>query len=303
MKGLPCAGMLALALFAGFLSPAFGDGGCEKADLGSGRPFLNRAQAAEKHGDFEGAFKEIRRVPACAPDVDFKQLSAMRLRMARRAGEQAEKAGRYESAANWYREGESQQDQDRAMDKWGKSATRDLAVFEKVYRYFENGRQNAARVAELRRIAARNADEELANEDKAFPDALHSTTDILDKAREWLRYTDVGEKKAYDRAAMRGDTLARDESPETFRRAFSYYRYANDSRRESALKDRASKLGEASERKGEPLVAAQYYDIAGNHDKSEALRKRTAAQMQKDETVRKKKFSADQKALEKELGL
>jgi hypothetical protein len=303
MKRFRYAGVLGFTLLAGFFAPAFGDGGCDQADLGSGRPFVNRAQAAEQRGDFEGAFKELHRVPACAPDVDFKQLSAVRLRVARRAGEQAEKAGRYESAASWFREAESPQDEDRAMDEWGKSATRDLSVFEKVYRYFEHGRPNATRVAELQRIAARNADDELAKEDKAFPTALHTTTDMLSQARQWLRYTDVGEKKAYDRAVVRGDTLARDESPETFRRALDYYHYANNNQRETALKDRARKLGDANERKGESLVAAQYYDISGDRDKSESLRKRTAAQMQKDESARRKKFTSDQKALEKELGL
>jgi hypothetical protein len=293
-------GVAALVLFAGCLPPAFADG-CGKEDLGSGRPFVSRAQAAENSGNFKAAFDAIRHVPACAPDVDFKQLNAMRLRVARRLGGQEEKQGRYESAAHWFRDAESLEDADRAMDEWGKSASRDPDVFEKVFRYFDNGRPDDARLKELRRIAAHNANEELANEDKAFPVA-RDTTDLLNRARRWMRYVEGGEKKVLDRAAARGDARAKDESPATFQSALAYYRYARDTQRESRLRDRAVALAEAHERKGEPALAVQYYQIAGRHDKASTLQKQTRAQVQKDESTRKKNFATDQKALEKELG-
>jgi tetratricopeptide (TPR) repeat protein len=301
MKGFPYAGALAFTLFAGFLLPAYGDGGCEKADLVSGRAFVNRALAAERNGNYLVAMAEIRRVPACAPDVNFEQLATLRLHVARRLGEQEEKGGRFKDAAAWFQEADRPVDVDRVMDEWGKSASHDPDVFEKVYRYFENGRPNPARLAELRRIAVRNADEELANEDKAFT-RFRDTTDLLDKARHWLRYVEGGEMKVMERAVLRGDTLAKQESPGTFESALTYYRYAEDQQREALLRDRALGLAEAHERQGESALAIQYYEIGGRRDKADVLRKQTRTQMQKDERARKKKFATDQKALEKELG-
>jgi hypothetical protein len=283
------------------VSVCLADGGCEPHELGDGRPFVKRAEAAEKTGNFKGALQELKRMPACASNVNHTQISEWRERLCRRQGEVEEKQGRFESALGWYRDARSEEDIARTMDKWGKSAPRDDRVFHQVFDYFERGHPDAARLKEFRGIAARNADDLLAREDKAFP-KMEESREWLQQARQWLRFTEGGEKKANDRAVLRGDTLAKDESPGTFQRALTYYDFARAEDRKTQLRERALKLAEMYEKKGEVVMAGHYYGIAGKNDKAQTLAKQHLVKEQKDEGSRKARFQQDQKALEKELG-
>lgn len=301
MRSVNSVFMALLIALSGSVSVCLADGGCDPHEMGDGRPFVKRAEAAEKAGNFQGALQELKRMPACASNVNHTQLSQWRDRLAQRQGEAEEKQGRFESAVHWYREARSESDIARAMDKWGKSAPRDDQVFRQVFDYFERANPDAARLKEFRGIAARNADDLLAREDKAFP-KMEESHEWLQQARQWLHYTEGGEKKANDRAVLRGDTLAKDESPGTFQRALTYYDFARAEDRKTQLRQRALKLGEMHEQKGEVVMAGHYYGIAGKNDKAQALAKQHLAKERKDEGSRKAKFQQDQKALEKELG-
>jgi len=290
-----------LVVLAGSASVCRADGGCEASEMGDGRPFVARAEAAEKIGNFKGALDQLKRMPACASGVNHTQMYDWRKRLARRQGEAEEKQGHFEVASQWYREANSEDDIARVMDKWGKSVPRDRQVFERVFHYFDYSHRDAARLRDFRQIAVRNMDEELAQEDKTFSNA-HESLEILQQARQWARYTEGGEKKVNDRYIQRGDALAKDEAPGTFERALRYYHGADAKEREARLRDRALKLADAYEKKGEPVMAAHYYSIAGKSEKSQALVKENLAKEKKDEGARKTKFQKDQKALEKELG-
>jgi hypothetical protein len=281
--------------------------GCRREEEFDARPIMKRAQDAEQAGRFKDAHAETRRIyqEPCATGVDDRQIKTFRTRVARKQAELDEKQGRFADAADWFGKTESYADVDRVMMKHAKSAPTDLRVFGGAFNYFDRGRQagrSEAHVAELKKMAAANGERELANEEKRFT-PLRTTTDELEKARDWYRYVDGGEKKVLDRAVKRGDTLAKDDAVGPLERALAYYRYAHDAAKEKQVKDRAAKLGDTHAGKGEHALAVRYYELAGQNEKARQLGARAEAQQQKSETQRKQQFDKDQKALEKELGL
>jgi len=68
------------------------------------------------------------------------------------------------------------------------------------------------------------------------------------------------------------------------------------------VREKARSLAKQYESKGEGVVAAEYYAIAGDSGKANALQKQTEASEQKAEESRKKTFKKEQGDLEKALG-
>lgn len=84
--------------------------------------------------------------------------------------------------------------------------------------------------------------------------------------------------------------------------ALSYYDRAEQPDKAQKVRDKARALAKQFERKGEGVVAADYYGIAGDSDKASAVQKETEVRDQKVEDSRKKVFKKDQEDLEKALG-
>jgi D-alanyl-D-alanine dipeptidase len=152
-------------------------------------------------------------------------------------------------------------------------------------------------------LAAKNADLELADEDKAFA-ARKESFDELGKARDWLYL--VGEtaaKKLRERAERRGDTLLQEDTFRHLKSAKRYFGMAEAKSKEQALQDKALRLAQTHEKQGEIAQARDFYHLAGAGAKGDELEKRAEAQHEKSEEKRQKQFKQEQGDLEKELGM
>jgi hypothetical protein len=162
--------------------------------------------------------------------------------------------------------------------------------------------------ARLDEIAVKNGDKFLAEEDKVFAARKTSATAKMDtlaelqSARSWLELAGE-EKRAADRAIRRGDALMAEDGRKALVLAISYYEFAADAKKEQSVRDKARRLGDTHLQKGDKVMAAEYFDIAGLHDKAIGLREIHEAEKQKSEAKRQSQFEQEQKSLEEELGL
>ena len=166
-------------------------------------------------------------------------------------------------------------------------------------------------LGELKVIATKQGEKFLAEEDKIFKSrktsvmAQRDTLTELNRARDWFSLFQQ-ESRANDRAVKRGDTLLTEDSRKSLELAISYYSFPYDDSKEKwiqKVKDKASRLGDASLKKGEKQLAADYYNIAGLDEKASQLEESNDVEKEKAETGRQGKFKQEQDSLEKELGL
>jgi len=157
-------------------------------------------------------------------------------------------------------------------------------------------------------IATKNGEKFLADEDKVFTARKTSITakgdslDELEHAKAWLELARQ-EKRANDRAVKRGDTLLVDDSRKSLELAISYYHFADNEKLVHKVKDKARRLGDAQLQKGDKVMAADYYEIAGLSEKAVETRETHEAEKERSEAKRQEQFKKDQKSLEDELGL
>jgi hypothetical protein len=206
-----------------------------------------------------------------------------------------------------------------AEDAKNMSADKARRLADKAYRSRDDayalGSDRAARLKAipgylktLQGIATKNAERYLAEDDKIFKarktslTAKVSSVEELGKAQSWLSVFGE-ERRANERAIQRGDTLLKDDSRVSLQLAIEYYQLARNGAGERKVRDKARALGDASLKKGEKKLAADYYQIAGMDDKAHAIEQAHEAETEKAEAKRQTKFKQDQKSLEKELGL
>lgn len=300
---------IVLFLAAGIVcwtAPAgYADGeGCSASDTKIADGMLRKAEEAEKAERIQDAYKAATQsIPSihCAGN-GYKRRDGLIERTSKKLGAEAEKAGRFGDAFEYYRAPERHGrldydlgNADRAMLKHVKARPDDYKVVSEAANYF--GRRDlSSSLKEVRGIASRGGDKVLAKEEKTFA-ARKDSLDDLRKAREWLDI--AGDpKRANARAEQRGDTLLAEGSFRSVEQAFSYYNFAENPKKIDAAKDHARTLGDQHAGKGEHDLAAKFYYLAGDDAKAAAV----AAQKEKAETNRQDKFKKGQKSLEKELG-
>jgi hypothetical protein len=306
-----------MAAMMGATQLALADSDCNASNTTDGRPYFKRAQAAEQAGRFKDAFKEANTLLEgdCFTGYDSREVRALLNRVLNKQGSLSEKQGRLDEAFDNYIRSYRYEDQDkikytdadRVKMKQVNASPRDRQVVSGAIAYFQgrNDRigQDGARVTELRQLAAKNADFELANEEKAFS-ARKESFDELGKAKDWLYL--VGEsaaKKVRDRAEQRGDTLAKEDIYRHLENAKRYFSFAEAKQKEKALQDKALRLAQEHEKKGEINQAKDFYSLAGESAKGNELQAKSDAQHKKSEDKRQKQFKKGQDDLEKELGL
>ena len=161
--------------------------------------------------------------------------------------------------------------------------------------------------SKLDALATKNGERFLIAEDKVFAarktsiTAKENSLDELKRAKDWLELARQ-EKRANDRAVARGDTLMADDGRKSLELAISYYQFADNEKKVAAVTGKARRLGDAQLQKGNKVIAAEYYDIAGLGDKADELRESHEAEKEKTEAKRQEKFKEEQKSLEDELG-
>lgn len=295
------AAMLALVLTA-YLPMASADG-CRTEEERAAAAQMRKAEESERGGKLKEAFALLEKIDSmCLGGGGDKRYEGMRKRIGLQLGQQDEKRGQLGAAFDWYQRSRNAAEADRVKMKQVDTSPRDRNVVSNAIDHFKY-RNNDARVAELRQLAAKNADLELANEEKAFA-ARKESFDELGKAKDWFYL--VGEaaaKKVRERAERRGDTLLKEDTFRHLESAKRYFRMAEAKPKEKAVQDKALRLAQEHEKKGENTQAINFYGLAGASAKGNELEKRSEAQHKKSEEKRQKQFTKDQDKLEKELGL
>lgn len=298
------AGMKALALLAcaaGLAAaiPAVRADGCATEDEAQAVAQLNRAEALEQAGKLREAYDMATAVDTmCA---DQRRVDALRQRVGRTLGGQEEKKGQFAAAFDWYVRGGLTAEADRVKLLHVKSRPEDVSVFGNAYDYFKR-REAEPILKELRVMAARNADKQLAEEERAFAARMVSF-DELNKAGDWLRYLgDDQMTRKTGRAEKRGDALIAKDGLGMLENAIRYYDLADKPQKVKQVRDKAMRLGDGYVKTGETTTAANFYRLAGADAKAAALEEQTAQANQKKETQRQEQFKKEQDDLEKELG-
>ncbi|OFZ97305.1 MAG: hypothetical protein A2Z44_00125 [Betaproteobacteria bacterium RBG_19FT_COMBO_58_11] len=295
------AAALALML-AVYLPMAWADG-CRTEDEKAAAVQMRKAEDSERAGKLKEAYDLAGKIDSmCLAGDGYKRHEAMRKRIGLHLGQQEEKQGRLGAAFDWYKNSRNAAAADRDKLKQVDASPRDKNLVSNAIDHFRF-KNNDARVTELRQLAAKNAELELAGEDKAFA-ARKESFQELESAKDWFYLVgDGAAKKVRKRAERRGDTLLQEDTHRHLENAQRYFRMAEAKQKEKTLQDKALRLAQAHEKKGEITQAANFYNLAGAGAKGDELQKRTEAQHQKSEEKRQKQFSKDQDKLEKELGL
>jgi len=299
--GIRMAAVLAL-MFTTYLPMAWADG-CRTEDEKAAAAQMRKAEDSERAGKLKEAYATAGKIDSmCLAGDGYKRHEAMRKRIGLQLGQQEEKQGRLAAAFDWYKNSGNAAEADRVKMKQVNTSPRDRNVVSNAIDHFRF-KNNDARVAELRQLAAKNADFELASEEKAFA-ARKESFDELGKAKDWFYLVGKGEeKKVRERAERRGDSLFKEDTHRHLASAQRYFHMAEAKQKEKALKDKALRLAQAHEKKGEITQATNFYGLAGAGAKGDELEKRSEAQHQKAEEKRENQFTKDQDKLEKELGL
>lgn len=284
------------ALLAAVASTALADG-CpadeERADIAK----LNKAEALEQAGKLQEAFSTASNLE-CA---DYRRAEALKLRVGKALGGQAESRGQLKAAFEWYQRVRLNDDADRVMLRQAKEKPEDAGVFGEAFRYFQT-REAESTLRELRALAAKNADKALAEEERAYTARMESFGE-LDKAGGWLSYLgDAQLKRKADRAEKRGDALFEKDGLGMLEKALRYYQIAGNPQKERRVQDKAMRLADGYVKTGETATAARFYSLAGAHAKAEEVERRAAESGQKKEAKRQEQFKQEQDDLEKELG-
>jgi hypothetical protein len=292
------------ALLATLLAPALGaaDSLCPDAkDARAADAQLAKAQQAEKAGRWSEAHAAASRVNEdCVSSPPA--VKALKLRTALKLGQEAERTQDLERAFDWYQSAEALPDADRIKLAQLKKRPGEQRVVSDAVDWFKR-RGNEVGLREVRAVAARNADQAFAAEEKAFAGFGHDSLEALGKARAWLGLAGAGDQRALARAEQRGDTLAADDTRASLQAALRYYQVAGKEPKARSVKEKARRLGEAHAKQGEAAMAADFFALAGDQDRANQTREAARAQEEKTEKKRQKGFQKDQSKLEKELGL
>lgn len=302
MKTNPMCGLLALAALTLGVPAALADDVCSAEDYKLGAAGSKKAEDLERAGKLKQSFETLKSFDGmCVAGKDGSiRYEAMVKRVGLALGRQEEKKGQLGAAVDWYDRSGNTADADRVRMQRVRASPRDRGVFSAAFTRFAPGEPNHA---ELLKLASKNADLELASEDKAFA-ARKVSFDELQNARHWLDYLGEGAaRKVRERAEQRGDTLFKDDTHRHLDNARRYFEMAEARQKQAAVKEKALRLAQAHEKKGEVSQAASFYELAGAGDRGEALRVRAEAQHEKAEVKRQDTFKKEQADLEKELGL
>ncbi|MEK7352516.1 MAG: hypothetical protein AAB177_16715 [Nitrospirota bacterium] len=233
--------------------------------------------------------------------TDYKRHEALLKRTAKVVGAEEEKKGKLNEAFEWYERAQSEADAGRMQRKMVESKPNDINTVSHAIDYFRN-HNNAAQEKAMRAHALKNVEKVLTAEEKSFASVAKNSLTELGLAKDWSYYAQAGEDQVRARAAKRGDIVAAEDGRNFLELALSYYDRAQQPDKAQKVRDKARALAKQHESKGEGLVAADYYAIAGDSTKASAVQKETEAREQKAEESRKKTFKKDQDDLEKALG-
>jgi len=261
---------------------------------------LKQAESLEQAGKGREAYGAATKLDIdCV--TDSKRHEALKRRTARAVGAEEEKKGRFAEAFDWYERAQSVADAGRMQRKLVETKPDDVNVVSRAIDYFVRN-QDGAQEKALRSHALGNLEKALVEEEKQFAAVGRDSLQELGLARDWSYYAKAGLDRVRARAAKRGDTLAAEDGRKFLNLALKYYSAAGQPDNEKKVREKARVLARQHESKGEGEIAAEYYAIAGDSGKANAVEKQTEARQKQAEDTRQKKFKKEQGDLEKALG-
>jgi hypothetical protein len=299
---------------------------CYEMDVKDAADFLNKLEATEKAGKLKEAFDMAAGPkPECMPANGYDRWAGVVLRTFKPLGDQAEKAGQLLRAHEYfiypfdhylstggYQELESKYslaDANRTMLAYARANPDDYDIVRRAVEYFGRWEEQPPELKETRDLAVRGGEKSLALEDKAFAAGNYEQAfETLKKAEQWCMLAG-DEQPSNSRAKQRGESLLANGSYDAVEQAFRYY-YEYSSLVLDQARARADQLGVEAEGKGQDELAERFYSLAGDDERSNAIRiKIETAEKAKEEkkaqaeAKRRAQFDEDQKALEDELGI
>ena len=282
-------------------SAAWADSLCpERSKQAAADAQVKRAEDLERAGKAREAYGAAEKAdPDCV--TDSQRYDALKKRAARAVGADEEKKSRFKEAFDWYERAQSTADAGRMQRKLVETTPDDINTVSHAIDFFVR-QQDSVQEKALRAHALKNVDKALVEEEKQFASVSKDSLEELGRARNWSSYAKAGEERIRARAAKRGDALALEEGRKFLSLALKYYNTAGQPDKEQKVREKARTLAKQYESKGEGVVAAEYYAIAGDSGKATTVQKQTEARDQKAEESRKKTFKKEQGDLEKALG-
>lgn len=277
--------------------PAWADDLCQDpANKAAAKAQLAKAQTLEGAGKLREAFDAAGKV-----DADCANSDELKKQIAKAIASDEERKGHLDEAIDWYQRANDHPDATRVIRKVVEDRPGDIPAIGRAIDYF-HVQNNKAQEQAMRAVAAKNVDMALAVEEKRFATQLKDSLGTLQTAQDWTFYAQTGQDRVRARAALRGDTLAKEDGRVALRKALDFYFVGSLNDSMKRVKAKASALGKQHEAKGELETAAEYYTIADEGSKAEAILKQLDASNTKIEESRKKTFKKDQGDLEKSLG-
>lgn len=335
MKRLPVLAILLVALSMFVIShTASADmEDCDSKEIAATKAGLEESKRFEAKGDYETAYESVRNFGSCHINdkVLANELATAEKRLGPKAASQIEDKNPKEACELYLRYNSNNKkllkDADRAILKYAQSVP-----FDKPGGFLACMPSDDTKTrAELSALASRNADKVLEKEaalfnEKTSRDEMIASKVLLEMAYSWSRINPIKNESASAKvkevAIKRGDTLHANGSVKALEYAINYFELfeRNDHKNDGkikAVKIKASGLGDDSMKKKDYKLAAEYFDIAREHEKKkEALKlaeeikdKQAKSAKEEDksakvkEVKRKKDFKKDTDAFEKELGL
>ena len=293
-----CA-IVGLIVLSGAL--VWADSLCTVKDIQDAKAVMKQAEDLERAGKIREAHTAAGKAASeCVGNINRDGLLQ---RTAKVIGTEEEKKGHFEDAFDWYERAKSPADAGRMQRKFVEAKPDDMNTVGRAIGFFEFHDDKAQEQA-VRAHALKNVEKALAEEEKHFAAVMNmkDSRKQLELARNWTSHAKAGEDRVRDRAAKRGDTLAAEEGRKFLELALSYYEYAQQPDKAKKVREKALAMAKRHEAKGEGETAADYYALAGDDKKSEAVKKQTEQRQQQAEEGRQKTFKKDQSDLEKSLG-
>jgi hypothetical protein len=272
----------------------------DRASQAAAAAQLKEAEDLERAGKAREAYSAAAKANSeCVPD--YKRHETLLKRTAKAIGADEEKKGRFQEAFTWYERAQSTSDAGRMQRKLVEAKPDDINTVSRAIDYFVRQRDEAQEKA-LRAHALNNVEKALAEEEKQFASYTRDSLRELGLARDWSYYAKAGGDRVRSRAGKRGDALAAENGRNFLKLALTYYDAAGQPESAQRVREKARTLAKEYESKGDGVIAAEYYTIAGDRTKASTLLKQTEARDQKTEESRKKTFKKGQDDLEKALG-
>lgn len=299
MQKLSCIGTVVAIVLGIVAVPAWADDLCPNpAKRAAAKAQLGQAQALQGSGKLREAHGMAEKIDLdCAPG----ETEQVKKSLAKAIAAEAEQKGQFTDALDWYERAGDTGAAGRVIIRMVQSKPDDIPTVSRAIDFFHS-HDDKTQEQTMRALALKNVDNALAAEEKSVSTPLKGSLADLRLAQSWTYYAQAGQDKVRARATLRGDTLAKEDSRSSLKKAMDYYGTSEIKDGIAKVKAKATTLAKQAEAKGELDAAAEYYQIAGEGAKANAVHKQAEASQAKTEDARKKTFQKDQGDLEKALG-